>query len=141
MNVLHIISDQHQAACMGCAGHEQAITPNMDRLAAEGMRFAKAYAQNPIRTPSRMSIYTGQYCHNHGYYGLGGPRPEGMQSYLGHFRQHGYRTGAVGKLHVPNGPRDWLLDHVDLWASCTSAPTISSGPSPIWVVFPIPSCP
>ena len=115
---------------MGCEGHEQAITPNMDRLAAEGMRFAKAYAQNPICTPSRMSIYTGQYCHNHGYYGLGGPRPEGIQSYLGHFRQHGYRTGAVGKLHVPNEPRDWLLDHVDLWASCTSAPTISSGPSP-----------
>ena len=126
---------------MGCEGHEQAITPNMDRLAAEGMRFAKAYAQNPSCTPSRMSIYTGQYCHNHGYYGLGGPRPEGMQSYLGHVRQHGYRTGAVGKLHVPNEPRDWLLDHVDLWASCTSAPTISSGPSPIWVVFPIPSCP
>ena len=42
MNVLHILSDQHQAACMGCEGHEQALTPNMDRLASEGMRFSAA---------------------------------------------------------------------------------------------------
>ena len=130
MNVLHIISDQHQAACMGCEGHGQALTPNLDRLAGEGMRFANAYAQNPICTPSRMSIYTGQYCHNHGFFGLSGERPQGMQSFLGHFKQHGYKTAVIGKTHVPNEPRDWLLDHVDLWASCTSGPTASSSPSP-----------
>ena len=50
MNVLHILSDQHQAACMGCEGHAQALTPNMDRLASEGMRFSAAYTQNPICT-------------------------------------------------------------------------------------------
>ena len=109
MNVLHILSDQHQAACMGCEGHAQALTPNMDRLASEGMRFSSAYTQNPICTPSRMSMYTGQYCHNHGFFGLGGPRPEGMESFLGYFKQHGYKTAVIGKTHVPNQPRDWLV--------------------------------
>ena len=127
MNVLHILSDQHQAACMGCEGHAQALTPNMDRLASEGMRFSAAYTQNPICTPSRMSMYTGQYCHNHGFFGLGGPRPEGMQSFLGHFKQHGYKTAVIGKTHVPNQPRDWLLDHVDYWMSGTSTPVPGAG--------------
>ena len=127
MNVLHILSDQHQAACMGCEGHAQALTPNMDRLASEGMRFSAAYTQNPICTPSRMSMYTGQYCHNHGFFGLGGPRPEGMQSFLGHFKQHGYKTAVIGKTHVPNQPRDWLLEHVDYWMSGTSTPVPATG--------------
>lgn len=114
-NVLQVISDQHQAACMGCEEHRQAITPHMDRLAREGMRFSTAYAQNPICTPSRVSILSGQYCHNHGFYALEGPNPTHLQSFLGHFRAHGYRTAAVGKLHLPNVPSDWIRDHVDLF--------------------------
>lgn len=122
MNVLHVISDQHLASCMGCEGHPQAITPNMDRLAAGGMRFTSAYTQNPICTPSRVSILSGQYCHNHGYYGLSGPTPAALQSFLGHYRALGYRTAAIGKLHLPDQPIDWLLagdsHDVDLWADC-----------------------
>ena len=117
-NVLHVFSDQHLATCMGVEGHPQAITPNMDRLAASGVRFTRAYTQNPICTPSRMSVLTGQYCHNHGYYGLSGPRPERLPSFLGHFREHGYRTAAIGKLHVPSDPVNWLEPHVDLLDDC-----------------------
>jgi choline-sulfatase/uncharacterized sulfatase len=90
----------------------------MDRLAREGVRCARAYAQNPICTPSRVSILSGQYCHNHGYYGLSGPKPARLPSFLGHFRSHGYCTGAVGKLHVPDDPESWLIDHCDLLADC-----------------------
>ncbi len=108
MNVLHVISDQHIASCVGAEGHPQAITPNMDRLAREGVRFRRAYTQNPICTPSRVSVLSGQYCHNHGYYGLSGPTPKALPSYMEHFRSHGYRTGGVGKLHVPNDPTNWL---------------------------------
>ena len=72
MNVVHVIADQHQAACTGYEGHPQAITPNLNRLAASGVRFTRGYTQNPICTPSRTSILSGQYCHNHGYYGLMG---------------------------------------------------------------------
>lgn len=99
---------------MGCAGHVDALTPNMDRLAARGMRFTNAYTQNPICTPSRVSILSGQYCHNHGYYGLSGPAPKNLPSFLGRLRGAGYRTAAIGKLHLPNDPHDWIYSDVEL---------------------------
>jgi len=116
MNVLEIISDQHQATCLGCEGHPQAITPNLDAMAGQGMRFAGAYTQNPICTPSRVSIFSGQYCHNHGYYGLSGPMPASLPSFFSHFRAHGYRTAGIGNLHTPDDPRNWLADHLDVFA-------------------------
>ncbi len=114
-NVLHVISDQHQAACMGCEGHPQALTPHMDRLAAAGVRMRQAYTQNPICTPSRVSILSGQYCHNHGFYALDGPTPRELPSFMSHFHGHGYRTAALGKLHLPNDPVDWIYDDVDFY--------------------------
>jgi arylsulfatase len=121
LNVLHVMVDQHQAACMGNEGHPQAITPNIDRLAKEGVRFTSCYTQHPICTPSRTSILSGQYCHNHGYYGLNGPPPRGdLPSFMSHFRQRGYRTAAFGKVHTPDEPmpQNWLHGHVDLLADC-----------------------
>ena len=118
-NILYVISDQHQAACMRHEGHPQAITPNMDRLAGQGVRFSRTYTQNPICTPSRMSILSGQYCHNHGYYGLNGPPPPfNLPSFLSHFRNHGYRTAAFGKIHTPDEPKNWLDGHCDRLGEC-----------------------
>src|SRR5512134_1185753 len=91
-NVLFIISDQHNAKVLGHRGHPDVKTPNLDRMATQGVRFANAITQNPICTPSRVSWLSGQYCHNHGYYGLSGPEPRGLPSVLGHFRRAGYRT-------------------------------------------------
>jgi choline-sulfatase/uncharacterized sulfatase len=113
-NVIEIIADQHNAQVLGCEGHRQAITPNLDRLAAGGTRFTAAYTQSPICTPSRVSILSGQYCHNHGYYGLGGPTPPALPTFLGHFRANGYRTAAIGKLHLPDDPTPMLAGQVDL---------------------------
>jgi len=120
-NVLYVISDQHQAACMGVEGHPQAITPNMDNLARRGVRFASCYTQNPICTPSRTSILSGQYVHNHGYYGLCGPPPPvDLPSVLQQFRRNGYRTAIVGKVHTPDEPTNWLAGHCDRIAdACT----------------------
>lgn len=115
---------------MGCAGHPQVQTPNLDRLASEGTRFTNTYAQNPICTPSRLSILTGQYCHNTGYYGLSGPAPTHLPSWLGHFRSQGYRTAGIGKLHLPNTPRNWLESHVDLLADCYETADGYQGRSP-----------
>lgn len=121
MNVLYVMADQHQAACMGVEGHPQAITPNMDALAHRGVRFASCYTQHPICTPSRVSILSGQYCHNHGYYGLCGPRPlVDLPSMLQHFHQHGYRTAAIGKVHTPDEPTNWLTGHCDYIGECFS---------------------
>ena len=119
MNVVHVIADQHQAACTGYEHHPQAITPNMDRLAASGVRFRRTYTQNPICTPSRTSILSGQYCHNHGYYGLNGPPPPyDLPSFFSHFRGHGYRTAAFGKIHTPDEPQNWLATHCDVLGDC-----------------------
>ena len=112
-NILFIISDQHNAKVLGHAGHPDVQTPHLDRLAAEGVRFENAVTQNPICTPSRVSFLSGQYCHNHGYYGLSGPNPQGLPSVLGHFRKHGYRTGAFGKIHCPEY---WVEDDCDEFA-------------------------
>lgn len=83
------------------------------RTSTPGVRFTNACAPNTICTPSRVSILSGQYCHNHGYYGLSGPAPRGLDNFLRHFRRCGYRTAAYGKLHLPEAPRNWIADDVD----------------------------
>ena len=113
-NVLMILADQHHAGLMGCAGDRYGVqTPNIDGLAADGMRFTNAYCQNPICTPSRVSILSGQYCQNHGYYGLSGPAKPELPNMFRHFKAAGYRTAAYGKLHLPESPRNWIADDVD----------------------------
>ena len=104
-NVLFVLSDQHNAKVLGHKGHPDVLTPNLDRMAAQGVRFENAIAQNPICTPSRVSYLTGQYPHNHGYYALGGPQPERLPNLIGHFCRHGYRTAAIGTLPGPASSR------------------------------------
>ncbi|MGJ3242494.1 MAG: sulfatase family protein [Opitutales bacterium] len=109
-NILFIVADQHNAKLLGHAGHPQAYTPHLDRMAKEGVRCLNAITPNPVCTPTRVSFTSGQYCHNHGYYGLGGPNPGGLPTIFGHFRAHGYATSAVGKIHCPEY---WVEDDVD----------------------------
>jgi ATP-dependent helicase/nuclease subunit B len=80
------------------------------------MRFTRCYTQNTICTPSRVSLISGQYCHNHGFYGLGGPRPDWLPGSFSHFKKHGYRTAGIGKLHLPTTPRIWLEKDFDYCA-------------------------
>jgi arylsulfatase len=108
-NIVFILADQHNAKVLGHKDHPDVKTPNLDRLAAEGVRFDNAITQNPICTPSRMCFHSGQYAHNHGYYGLCGPTPQ-LPTIFGHFRRFGYTTAAVGKIHCPEY---WVEDDVD----------------------------
>lgn len=110
-NVLFLFSDQHNAKCLSSAGHPTVRTPYLDGLAKEGAYFPRAYANNPICTPSRMCYLSGLYPSTHGYYGLYGVEPpEPMTNIFSWFQRHGYRTGAVGKLHTP---RFWVERHCD----------------------------
>jgi choline-sulfatase len=59
-NVLVIMSDQHNRRFAGCYGNRIVRTPNLDRLAAEGLRFDNAYCPSPLCVPSRMSFMTGR---------------------------------------------------------------------------------
>ncbi|NBB96380.1 MAG: sulfatase-like hydrolase/transferase [Planctomycetes bacterium] len=119
-NVLFIVADQHSAKCLGHKNHPDVKTPNLDRLAAEGVRFDNAVIQNPICTPSRVSFLSGQYCHNHGYYGLCGPNPSGLPNVLGEFRKAGYTTAAIGKIHCPEY---WVEDR---WTTTAKPRTAAS---------------
>lgn len=109
-NVLIIFSDQHNAQCLGSAGHPIVKTPHLDRLASQGVRVRNAICQNPVCTPSRVSLLSGQYCHNHGCYGNMGPGFDGLPNIFGHFRRSGYRTASIGKNHCPEY---WVEDQTD----------------------------
>jgi arylsulfatase len=100
-NILFILSDQHNAKFMGHTGLTDAITPNLDRLAAGGARFDAAYCPVTICGPSRVAYHSGQYAHNSGRFGFAGPMPP-MPTMYGHFRQAGYHTACIGKMHCPH---------------------------------------
>ncbi|MDB3954415.1 sulfatase-like hydrolase/transferase, partial [Alphaproteobacteria bacterium] len=63
MNVLYIMSDQHQGKASGCYGHDFIQTPNIDRLAASGTRFTRAFTNSPICVPARAALATGKHVH------------------------------------------------------------------------------
>ncbi|MDB3892491.1 sulfatase-like hydrolase/transferase, partial [Alphaproteobacteria bacterium] len=65
-NVLFIMADQLRFDYLSCAGHPHLHTPNIDALAARGVRFDEAYVQSPVCGSSRMSFYTGRYCRSTG---------------------------------------------------------------------------
>jgi len=100
-NVLFIISDQHKQSVTGCYGDPLVRTPNIDRLAADGVRFDNAYCQAPLCGPSRASVLTGRHCHSCRVYTHGQKTPLAEVPTLGSvFREAGHVTGAIGKVHV-----------------------------------------
>ena len=99
-NVLFIMCDQLRFDYLGCAGHPFLKTPNIDALAARGVRFTRAYAQSPVCGPSRMSYYTGRYVRSHGATWNGFPLRIGEPTLGDHLRKIGVRTALVGKTHM-----------------------------------------
>ncbi|MBO9609088.1 MAG: sulfatase [Paenibacillaceae bacterium] len=102
-NVLWIFSDQHRPHAIGCYGDENVDTPNLDRLAAEGIRFVNAYSNTPICTPVRASVYTGKYCTTHGAVSLHVPPRQGQRMLAQELQDAGYHTSHMGKWHISGG--------------------------------------
>lgn len=100
MNVLWIMCDQLRFDYLGCAGHPTMRTPNIDALAAWGVRFTRAYVQSPVCGPARMSYYTGRYMRSHGSNWNGVPLRVGEPTLGDHLRALGIRTVLVGKTHM-----------------------------------------
>jgi arylsulfatase A-like enzyme len=99
-NVLFIMCDQLRFDYLSCAGHPTLRTPNIDALAARGVRFDRAYAQSPICGPSRMSTYTGRYMRSHGSTQNGVPLRAGEPTLGDHLAEIGVRNVLVGKTHM-----------------------------------------
>ena len=99
-NVLFIISDDLRAE-LGSYGSARARTPNLDRLAAEGVRFARAYCQYPLCNPSRTSMLTGRHPVTTEVFGnrqwFGAEHPEFVSLPM-YFKEHGYVTLRSGKI-------------------------------------------
>jgi N-sulfoglucosamine sulfohydrolase len=88
---------------LGCYGYRGVATPNLDRLAVEGVRFNRAYVTAASCSPSRASLLTGLYPHQNGQLGLahlGSSMKPGLPNLVSLLKKQGYRTGQIGKLHV-----------------------------------------
>jgi choline-sulfatase len=110
-NVLFICSDQHQTRAAGCYGSREVKTPNIDAIAASGTRFNHAYCQSPVCVPARGSIITGVYPHTHGARILQDALPEDARTVAHFFKERGYATGAIGKMHFVDETRRHGFDH------------------------------
>jgi choline-sulfatase len=98
-NLLFLISDDHAAYVLGADGDRLARTPNLDRLAREGVYFARHYCNSPVSTPSRQSFLTGQMPHSAGVTVLRTALEEGKPTLARQLRAAGYRTAVFGKMH------------------------------------------
>lgn len=112
-NLLFLMADDHAAYVMGCDGNRQAATPNLDRLAGGGVRFAAHYCNSPVCTPSRQSLLTGQMPHAAGVTVLETPLDPGKPTLAKQLKKAGYTTAAFGKMHFNRQPEPGLhgFDH------------------------------
>jgi len=104
-NILFIMSDDHAAHAMGCYGSRINETPNMDRIAAGGMRLDNCFCTNSICTPSRAVILTGTYNHVNGVTTLSTPMDNRLQTFPKRLQAAGYQTAVIGKWHLGIGPQ------------------------------------
>jgi arylsulfatase A-like enzyme len=99
-NILFIMCDQLRFDYLSCYGHPHLKTPNIDALAARGVKFTNAYVQSPICGPSRMSYYTGRYVRSHGSTWNGTPLRIGEPTLGDHLKDIGVRNVLLGKTHM-----------------------------------------
>lgn len=99
-NIVMLVSDEHNRKRMGCAGDPVVRTPNIDRLAAQGVRCTAAYASSPVCAPARVSLLTGLTPQQHGVYMNSHIFDARSHTFAEHFRKHGYTTAVIGKTHT-----------------------------------------
>jgi choline-sulfatase len=100
------MSDQHNRQMMGCAGHPDVKTPNLDALAARGTRFANAYTNSPICVPSRAAMATGRYPHQIGVWDNAAPYTGQPASWGHRLTAAGRPVTTIGKLHFRSADDD-----------------------------------
>lgn len=115
-NVVFILSDDFRADHLGCAGHRFVKTPHIDRLAAEGVRFANTFTTTSLCSPSRASLLSGQYAHAHGVVNNFTDYPDGLPNFPRQLQAAGYDTAYIGKWHM-NENSDAPRPGFNYWAS------------------------
>lgn len=127
-NILVLMCDHHRYDALGCLGNPLAHTPNLDRLAAQSVRFESCYNQAPVCAPTRHSLATGRYCHAHGVVTNGHKPYPGMRT-IGHALQPlGYRRFNQGHMHwtdraMDNGFEPWVDQ--EMWRATMPAEVLA----------------
>jgi len=98
-NILLLMADQHRADCIGADGNRAIRTPNLDRIAAQGVRFRCAYTSTPSCTPARAGLLTGLSPWHHGMLGCGRVAERYSSEMPRMLREAGYHTLGIGKMH------------------------------------------
>ncbi|WP_029487927.1 sulfatase [Candidatus Epulonipiscium viviparus] len=102
-NIVFIMTDDHASHSMSCYGSKINVTPNMDRIANEGMRFDNCFCTNSICAPSRAVILTGKHSHLNGVITLNDEFDGRQQTFPKLLQKAGYQTGIIGKWHLGEG--------------------------------------
>jgi len=113
-NVLVIHTDQHRIECLGASGNTDIRTPHIDALANDGVRYDNSFCPFPVCTPSRYSLLSGRYVHEHrGWTNHSTLRP-GTPTFPSILKDAGYKTKAVGKMHFTPTYLDLGFDEMEL---------------------------
>lgn len=104
-NVVYIMTDDHTAQMMSCYDNRHVSTPNLDRIARDGVRFVNSYVANSLSGPSRACMLTGKHSHNNGFTNNEHGVFDGSQQTMPKLLQaNGYQTALVGKWHLVSTP-------------------------------------
>ena len=106
-SILFIMSDDHAAHAVSCYGSRINQTPNLDRIAREGMRFDNCFCTNSLCEPSRAGILTGTYNHVNGVTTIGAHLDNRLENVAKILQRDGYQTAIVGKWHLGQGTDHW----------------------------------
>ncbi len=103
-NILYIFPDQHRGDVLGPAGHPIIKTPNLNRIARDGVTFGRCYSNGPLCRPGRASMMTGLYPHEHGVWHNYVVGDSNGPSHVRQMRDDsGYHTAVIGKTHLHKG--------------------------------------
>lgn len=113
-NIIFILTDDHRWDAFSCMNHPFIKTPNMDRIAGEGVHFSNAFVTTSLCSPSRASFLTGQYAHTHGVVNNFTPWDNSNQTFMELIKDAGYNTAFIGKWHMPGKglPTPRGIDHL-----------------------------
>jgi arylsulfatase A-like enzyme len=105
-NILFFFTDQQRWDSVGVYGNPMELTPNLDRMAAEGIRFKYAFTPQPVCGPARACIQTGKYAAANGVFRNHVPLPHNQPLLARYFTQAGYEVGYIGKFHLSSVRED-----------------------------------
>ena len=110
-NIILIVTDDHGYQAMSCYGSKLIQTPNIDRIANEGMRFDNCYVSNSISGPSRACILTGKMSHINGFTDNSKTFDGDQMTFPKLLHESGYQTAMIGKWHLTSNPQGF-----DFWS-------------------------